>query len=396
MPFTSGRGIIRMRILMLNNEFPPFGGGTATVNLMLLREFAQMGGTAVDLVTTGPNPGIEEFAPGIKIHRLPSRQRNPHHAEGRDLLAYASRAVPYSLRLHRARPYAVCIAWSAVPAGAVALALRARCRLPYLVRIGGSDIPGHEARYRWAYLVLTPVIRQIWRHAERNIVKCRVETEEVRRVDARVPLAVIPNGVDLSAFIPAVAELAPGPFRFVIVARLIEHKGHRLLFSALRQLVAEGLDVALDVVGSGDSEPAFKAHVRELGLDARVNFTGAVPRELVATFYRTAQAFVLPSHAEGMSVSTLEAMASGLPLIITRTGGTEELLAEGQNGYSFAVGDEAALTEHMRRLARDPAHARALGAASRQRAETFSWSNAAKAFLELAQSADRTTRGTTH
>ncbi|MFN8570043.1 MAG: glycosyltransferase family 4 protein [Kouleothrix sp.] len=74
-----------------------------------------------------------------------------------------------------------------------------------------------------------------------------------------------------------------------------------------------------------------------------------------------------------MSVATLEALAAGLPVVVTRTGGTAELVEERVNGLTFDWGDLDALTAHLARLAADRALARRMGAAARRRAEQFSW-----------------------
>ncbi|HEX9439466.1 MAG TPA: glycosyltransferase, partial [Roseiflexaceae bacterium] len=137
-----------MRILMLNNEFPPLGGGTGTVNRALLQRFARVPGLEIDLITSalGRQPEQELFAERIRILKVPVNNRNLHHSSNRELLTYAARSLRAALKLQRARPYDLCFAWSAVPAGAVALALRRLTRLRYLVRVCGPDIPGFEQR----------------------------------------------------------------------------------------------------------------------------------------------------------------------------------------------------------------------------------------------------------
>ena len=114
-----------MRVLMLNNEFPPLGGGMGTVNRAMLQWFAQVPGLEIDLITSALGKGAEEerFAERIRIFKVPVRNQNIHHSSSRELLTYAARTLPLALQLHRARRYALCLAWSTVPAGAVALAL---------------------------------------------------------------------------------------------------------------------------------------------------------------------------------------------------------------------------------------------------------------------------------
>lgn len=374
-----------MRILMLNNEFPPLGGGTGTVNHALLQRFAQVPGLEIDLITSalGTRAEEERFAEHIQLFKVPVNNRNIHHSSNRELLIYAARALPLALRRHREHAYDLCFAWSAVPAGGVALALRRLAGLRYLVRVCGPDIPGFERRYRAAYPFLSPVIRAIWHGAEVVAAKCEGEAQMIHAVDRRVHITLIPNGVDLAAFQPGASIPDDGPLRLLCVARLIARKGQRHLIEAVKQLTDEGIAVTLDLVGTGDALAAYQAQAHSLGVEDRVRFVGYVPREEIAAHYAAAHVFVLPSYNEGMSVATLEAMAAGLPVVVTRTGGTAELVEEGVNGFTFAWEDVDALTAHLRRLATDRALARCMGATSRTRTVRFSWDGVTKHYLEV-------------
>ncbi len=374
-----------MRILMLNNEFPPLGGGTGTVNRALLQRFARVPGLEIDLITSalGRQPEQELFAERIRILKVPVNNRNLHHSSNRELLTYAARSLRAALKLQRARPYDLCFAWSAVPAGAVALALRRLTRLRYLVRVCGPDIPGFEQRYGALYPILAPTIRATWRGSETVVAKCVGEADMIRAVDRRAAIAIIPNGVDLGMFPSGAAIPDDGPLRLLCVARLIARKGQHHLIEAVRRLTGAGVDITLDLVGDGDAWAANEAQARAIGVADRVRFCGYVPREQIASHYAAAHVFVLASYNEGMSVATLEAMAAGLPVVVTRTGGTAELVEEHVNGLTFDWADLDALTAHLRRLADDRALMRGMGAASRARAAGFSWDMAADRYLTI-------------
>jgi glycosyltransferase involved in cell wall biosynthesis len=361
---------------MLNNEFPPLGGGTGTVNQALLMRFAKTPELEIDLITSalGGRPEEERFAERVRILKVPVNNRNIHHSSNRELATYGLRALPLAIKLHRARPYDLCFAWSAVPAGGVACALRRLVGLHYIVRVSGPDIPGFEERYAWLYPILKPFVRAIWRGAETVVAKCEGEADMIRAVDGSAHITLVPNGVDLEAFPPGEPIPDDGPLRLLCVARLIERKGQRHLIAAMKQLVDEGIDVTLDLVGTGDARGAYEAQVRELGLGDRVRFQGYVPREAIAQHYGSAHVFVLPSYNEGMSVATLEAMAAALPIVTTHTGGTKELVVEGANGLVYQWGDVNMLSSHLEHLANNRETVRQMGTASRARAGSFSWS----------------------
>jgi phosphatidylinositol alpha-1,6-mannosyltransferase len=374
-----------MRLLMLNNEFPPLGGGTGTVNQAMLERFASLPGLEVDLITSAPGKNSEHdsFAAKIQLHKVPVRNRNIHHSSNRELIEYAARAFPLAVQMHRRNPYDLCFAWSAVPAGAVALGLKRLTGLRYILRVCGPDIPGFERRYQTIHALISPLIRRVWRAADQLIVKSAREIEMIHAVDPHIDCLLIPNGVDLACFPQAHPVPSDGPLRLLCVGRLIERKGQHHLIEAVKQLSDEGIDVKLDLVGTGDARGANEAQAARLGLADRVSFLGYVPREEIARHYAAAHVFVLPSYNEGMSVALLEAMAAGLPVVVTPTGGTPELVQAGANGLIFNWADVAELTAHLRRLAQDRALARRMGAASRRRAGEFSWDAAAQRYGEI-------------
>lgn len=374
-----------MRVLMLDNEFPPLGGGMGTVNQALFKIYAGRPDLTIDLVTAalGARFETEHFAPNISIYKVPVLNRNLHHSSNRELLMYAAQALPLARNLHRGAPYDLCLAWSVLPAGAVALALRHSLGLPYSVWVSGPDIPGFEQRYAAIYPLLTPLIRASWRGAETVIAKCDQEVSMIRAVDAGVAPAIIPNGVDLEHFRPGPPIPDDGPLRVVCVARLIERKGQQHLIDAVRRLAAEGVLVELELVGTGDAEPALRRQASAAGVAERVRFAGYVPRERIDERFRAAHVFALPSFNEGLALAGLEALASGMPLLLSRTGGTTDLVEEGVNGLSFDWADVETLTGHLRALATDRALARRMAAASRGRAERFGWGRIAAQFAEV-------------
>jgi phosphatidyl-myo-inositol dimannoside synthase len=374
-----------MRILMLDNEFPPLGGGMGTANAALLQHYASMPDMEIDLITSalGGRPEVAQLAERIRVFKVPVWNRNIHHSTNRELLMYAAQALPLALKQHRARRYDFCFAWSALPAGGVALALHRLVKLPYMVWASGPDIPGFEQRYQRVYPLLTPSIRAIWRHATPLVAKCVEEIQMIHAVDRSVDVTLVPNGVDLSIFQPGPPIPDDGPLQIICVGRLIERKGQRHLIEAVRRLADQNVEVVLNLVGTGDSQATYEALARNLGVAQYVRFVGYVPRESIATHFAAAHVFALPSYNEGMAIAALEGMAAGLPVVLTRTGGTGDLVEEGVNGLTFDWADVATLTAHLRRLATDRDLARGMGAASRARALQFSWSTIADKYLEL-------------
>jgi sugar transferase (PEP-CTERM/EpsH1 system associated) len=203
---------------------------------------------------------------------------------------------------------------------------------------------------------------------------------------------VIHNGVNTDLFRPR-KELADAlklefgiPSKRVIigsVGRIVPIKDFKTLLQAAEILLRRGKDVHVLIVGSGPELPNLRAcAAASPELAGQTLFLGASDR--VPDLLNCMDIFVLPSISEGMSNTVLEAMASGLALAITRTGGNPELIDDGRVGWLFPPGDVGALASLLSRLVGDPALGKKYGQAARQRAvEHFSLSAMVQRYREL-------------
>ena len=181
-------------------------------------------------------------------------------------------------------------------------------------------------------------------------------------------LEVTPLGVDPAVFrVRAREEAGRTPFEVLCVGRLVPAKGQHVLVAAIDELVREGRDVRLRLVGDGPDRASLEDDVQRRGLGPRVEFTGALDADRVRELYGAASAFALASFAEGIPVVLMEAMASGLPCVTTRITGIPELIRDGVDGILVPPSDAAALAAALRRLIDDPACRTGLGLAGRSR-----------------------------
>jgi glycosyltransferase involved in cell wall biosynthesis len=178
-------------------------------------------------------------------------------------------------------------------------------------------------------------------------------------------LHVVHCGVDLDRAV--VAEHRDGGQRVLFVGRLVELKGLAGLIEALARLADRHPDTVLTVVGDGPDRSRFEALARRRGVADRVRFVGYRPADEVAELLGRVDVFALPSYAEGVPVSLMEAMAAGVPVVATQVGGVSELVEDGVSGHVLRPGDTDQLTDALDRLLSDPGWRARLGAAGRRR-----------------------------
>jgi glycosyltransferase involved in cell wall biosynthesis len=174
--------------------------------------------------------------------------------------------------------------------------------------------------------------------------------------------AVIHNGMPDH---PERANPAIQPPRIVSVARLDSQKDHGTLFLALAGLT--DIPWALDLVGDGPKREEYEGLVRTLGISVRVHFHGA--QKNVRSFLANAQLFALISNYEGFPRSTLEAMRTGLPVVVSDVNGSREAIEQGVSGRYVPPRDVPALQAVLRDLLTAPGMRESMGKVGRTRYE---------------------------
>jgi glycosyltransferase involved in cell wall biosynthesis len=365
---------------MLNYEYPPVGGGAANATRYILREMVRSGQVQVDLVTSsaGRTDSVVEPEPGLRIHYLDVRKRSMHYWTHREIVTYLVRGWAYARRLMATGEFDCCHAMLGFPAGLIAN-LICRGRYPYIVSLRGSDVPGFNRRFAPHYHVLRPVFRRIWQSAAATVANSTGLRDLAIETDPTVAIDVIPNGIDLNEFSPA--DPAPaGPFRLVCVSRLIPRKAIDVLITAFTTVHDRFPDAELVIVGDGVLAGRLRDLAVRFGLADAVQFAGYQPHDKMAAFYRSAHMFVLPSRHEGMSNAMLEAMACGLPVVVTNTGGTAELVKD--NGIVVSPDDPIQLATAILTLLDDENRRRHAAQASRTIARKFGWQSCARRYIE--------------
>ncbi len=367
------------QILLLNYEFPPLGGGAGNATYYLLKELTKHPELQITLVTSSVDQYHEEqFSDNIKIYYLDiGKNGNIHYQSNKNILTYCWKAYKFCQKLKENNHFDLVHAWFGIPSGYIAMKLN----IPYIVGLRGSDVPFYNNRFFWLdRLVFKNLSKTIWKNADLVIANSKGLKELANKSVPEQIIGVIYNGVDIEEFYPD--HQKHPKFTIVSTSRLIQRKGIEYLIAGFARFAEQKDDVQLHVIGSGDLETKFQKMVQEMAIEKKVNFFGPVAHDEINKLYRHSDVFVLPSLNEGMSNSLLEAMASGLAVLATDTGGTKELVDD-SNGIIIEKNSTESIYLALQKLYNNRQMLIDMKGQSRGKAEGLSWGKMAGEYIEI-------------
>jgi glycosyltransferase involved in cell wall biosynthesis len=313
-----------VRILLLNYEFPPLGGGSSPVTREIGKRYVQRG-HSVDVVTMGfDDLPKKEAVDGMMVLRVPSLRRRIETCRVHELMSYVYSARRFLTNRLNHTHYDVNHTHFLLPTGLVARAMKRKFGLPYIVSGHGSDIPGYNPdRFGWTHRVTRPTLRRVGNDASRVTVMSNYLADLVREnVADYAPehLIKIPNGIDSKKF-------RPGEKKKIILStgRLLRRKG----FQHLIRAVSDD-DIGYEVHICGDGPMLDELRTAAASSRTKVVLHGWVDNQ--SDYYRdllsSAAIYVLASERENSSIALLEGMSAGCATITTNASGCPETVGD--------------------------------------------------------------------
>ena len=370
-----------MRILIINSEYPPIGGGAGNASANIARELVRLGQEVTVLTAHFGNLPRASNLDGVQVLRIKAMRRHLDRSSAIEQIVFMIASSFYTLNLIRKWRPDVVIAFFGVPSGAAAWCANLISGIPYYISLRGGDVPGFRP-YDFAlyHKLIAPLLRSIWRRSLGLVANSSGLRDLAAAFDKDVPILVIPNGVDLEHFKPMDRDWENPQILFV--GRLVFQKGLDILFKALKDLKDQPWKLA--VVGDGPERETLQSMVQAYGISDRVKFECWLGGNALLNQLQNANLFVFPSRHEGMPNAVLEAMACGLPVIASHIAGNEELVIDGENGLLVPAEDSIAMRDALSELLGNSNKRQQMGAASRKSIEAnYSWSQIAKQYLTL-------------
>lgn len=327
-----------MNILIISHEYPPIGGGGANACLYLAKNYAQLGHKVTVLTACFRDLLREEEIDNVQIIRVRALRKKEDKSTFPEMFSFLCSAWIRAGQIAGTTKFDICQIFFGIPSGPIGLYLKKRYGLPYVIRFGGGDIPGAQKRFSLLYKILSPTIRSIWRNADALVANSEVLKQKALRYENRYPIEIIANGVDSNFFTrmeSGVTDVSVDSgkqdekINVLFVSRLIQGKGLQYIIPEMKRINALcGKKVLLTVVGDGPYHGELERITSESSVESFVSFEGKKSKKELYEYYSKADLFILPSESEGMPNVVLEAMAMGLPILMTPCGGSKELIAD--------------------------------------------------------------------
>jgi glycosyltransferase involved in cell wall biosynthesis len=393
-----------MRLQILTSNFPRWEGDATTPFVRQFAEALADRGTDVDVVAPhfAGAATREALGPRLRVRRfryfVPAAQEDI--AYGGNAVARISAHPLYLLKLGcfvlaslvraaAGRARVVNAHWL-IPQGFVAVLAALVARKRVVVTVHGGDVFSLNSG------LMRRLKRVVLRRADAVVVNSSATRDACQDLYPDRRYEVIPMGVDTARFSPGprsaplVERFGLGDFTVLFVGRLTDDKGVRYLVEALARFRQTGARFRALLVGSGDLEVELKQYVVDAGLEDDVLFPGWVASEDLVDYYRTADVFVGPSIVgergwqEALGLVFVEALATGLPVVTTRTGGIADVVEDGVTGFMVEQRSADQIAERLRALYDDRDLLERMSRTGRAVVEQrFSWTSVAERYEQV-------------
>lgn len=364
-----------MRIMMVSHGYPPTLSGVSVVVQKVARAMVRRGHSVCVVTSSETRNPYETNDEGVHLVRLHAAP-NPLWQEGP--IPYVShKEMEEMVRDHAPQ---ILHNHDAGLLGLQAQGISDDLGLPLLATC--HYVPRFVARYLALTREPSDVVESLvwnfatWFYNRHDQVVFATEAHRKSFVEAglRVPTILISNGVDTRRYCPqpafegeveavAARYRLPQGKRILFVGRLAKDKEIDLLIEAM-ETVRQTCNAHLLIVGRGDYRDHLEDEIEKLALEDCCHLLGYVPEEDMPALYRAVDLFAIAATTEVQSLPTLQACATGLPVVAADAMALPELVHDGVNGHLVEPGDAEALGQACARILRDEALAREMGAAS--------------------------------
>ncbi|MEW6095316.1 MAG: glycosyltransferase family 4 protein [bacterium] len=387
-----------MRILIINYEFPPLGGGGGIASYQMGKELVKK--HRVEVLTSGYKdlPRSEE-KDGLIIHRVPVLQRDSLFTAS--LLSIGS-FIPSSIKrgfsLLKNEKFDIIHSYFAFPSGITGVILSRHFKIPHITTIIGGEIIG-STRYKGERASLgiqlipfkTAIFKWLLLWVLQNSKKIAISNDVANGVydylKTSLDIKIIPLSVQIPYFQKKTREelgFSKDDFLIVSVCRLVKRKGLDYLIQAVSSLRDKRIKIL--IIGDGIEKQNLLQLAKKLDISDQVIFLGFLTEEVKFQYLSISDIFILTSLHEGFGIVYLEGMSCGLPVIASDNGGQTDFIIEGENGFLIPVADVDKLSQRIIELIENKELRDKISEVNIKKAQEFSITKEAQKYEEIYKS----------
>jgi len=361
-----------VKILMLNYEYPPLGGGAAPVTKFLAEELVRQG-HSVDVVTMSYR-GLpkEEIVNGVRVYRVPSLRNKIEMCTFHEMLTYCISAALFLPTLLNKNDYDINHTHFIIPTGIVSGLFYKQ--VPYIITTHGSDVPGYNPdRFYFLHKLIMPFSAIILTRARCITSPSGHLRGQILKYFGNRKIAIVPYGISADTYLPGKKEN-----KILTASRLFERKGMQYVIDAMTGI--EGFEYI--ICGEGPYRPQLEKQIELLNIGHKVKLLGHLNPDQLKKEYESAAIFVLPSTSENFPVVLMEAMAAGCAVVTSETTGCAEVV--GDTALLVQPKDAKGIQKALLTLMKDQDLRQELGTRARLRVEReFTWNRVAEKYVHL-------------
>ncbi len=340
----------KLKILILNYEYPPLGGGAGVVTRYHAEELSKIG-YEITVVTCWFSGELEYIKnDNLTIIKLKSKRKHTFKSNPIEMLSWIFTTKKYFSKKGTNHDFDLCLAHFSIPGGVVAKYLYKKYKIPYFVISHGHDIPFFSPKQMLKYHIVTYFwVKSIIKKASKLILltsEMKQNADNFLGKSLKHKNVVIPNGCKTDFFKPDFSKKSK-TFKIVFIGRLVWQKDPLTFLKAIKLIANKITNFEVIILGDGNLREEMESFVKKNNLTPKVSFKGWITKDEMIKHYQSAIIQVISSRDEAMSIAALEALSCGLFVISTPVSGNTEIIQEGINGLFFEIGNEIDLSEKI-------------------------------------------------